>query len=87
MEIIFKRTSNKVKKPEHLAKNIFLLYSPRKFIIELAGLAKIDTEIIVLLPKKWKGFVTSKFRGEEIYEFINIVDRNIKQIVRRYPWN
>lgn len=52
MEIIFERTSNKVKKPKHLAKNIFLLYSPRKFIIELAGLAKIDTEIIVLLPKK-----------------------------------
>ena len=26
-------------------------------------------EIIVLLPKNWKGFVTSVFRGEKISEF------------------
>ena len=30
---------------------------------------RIDTEIIVFLPKNSKGFVTSVFRGDEISEF------------------
>ena len=49
--------------------NVFVIYSPRAVKIEPATSTKIDTEIIVSLPKKSKGFITSIFREEEINEF------------------
>ena len=69
MEIIFKRTHNKVKKPQHINRNVFALYAPRTINIEPATSYKIDTEIIVLLSDNSKGYVTSKFRGGEIRKF------------------
>ena len=69
MEIIFKRSQAKIKKPKHLKKNVFVVYSPRGDKIEPATSTKIDTEIIVSLPKKSKGFIISIFREEEINEF------------------
>ena len=66
MEIIVKRSLANVKKPNHLKKNIFILYSPRTVKIEPATRKRIDTEIIVSLPKNSKGFVTSIFRGDEV---------------------
>ena len=69
MEIILKRFQANVKKPKHLKKNIFILYTPRTVKIELATCNSIDTEIIVSLPKDSKGFVTSIFRGDEIIDF------------------
>ena len=69
MEIILKRAQANVKKPRHLQKNVFILYSPRTVKIEPATCKRIDTEIIVFLPKNSKGFVTSVFRGDEISEF------------------
>ena len=65
MEIILKRSQAYVKKPKHLKKNVFILYSPRTVKIEPATSKRIDTEIIVSLPKNSKGFVT----GDEINEF------------------
>ena len=56
MEIILKRSQANIKKPKHLKKNIFILYSPRTLEIELATWKGIDTEIIVSLPKNSKGF-------------------------------
>ena len=69
MEIILKRSQANVKKPKHLKKNVFILYSPRTVKIEPATSKRIDTEIIVSLPKNSKGFVTSIFRRDEINEF------------------
>ena len=67
MEIILKRSQANVKKPNHLKKkNVFILYSPRTVKIEPATSKRIDTEIIVSLPKNSKGFVTSIFRGDEV---------------------
>ena len=69
MEIILKRSQANVKKPRHFQRNVFILYSPRTVKIEPATWKRIDTEIIVFLPKNSKGFVTSVFRGDEIIEF------------------
>lgn len=66
MVIVFERSYRRIKKPDHINKNIFVLYAPSQVIIEPANTNKIDTEIILLLPKESKAFVTSKFRGDEI---------------------
>ena len=69
MDIILKRSQANVKKPRQLQKNVFILYSERTVKIAPATCKRIDTEIIVFLPKNSKGFVTSVFRGDEISEF------------------
>ena len=71
MEVIFERDNRKVKKPKHLQKNILIIYSPRTVTIETASCTKIDTNIILKLPKQAKAFVARKFRGLEIYEINN----------------
>ena len=45
-----------------------MLYSPRKFTIEPATSEKIDTEVSAFWPKNSKGYITSKFRTDEINE-------------------
>ena len=57
-----------MKKPLHLKQNIFVLYSPRTAIVEPATSSKTGTGITVILPKDFKCFITSKFRGDEIFE-------------------
>ena len=69
MEIIFRQSQAKIKKPKHLKKNVFIVYSPRPVKIEPATSTKIDTEIVVLLPKNSKGLITSVFREDEINKF------------------
>ena len=69
MEIIFRQSQAKIKKLKHLTKNAFIIYSPRAVKIEPATSTKIDTEIVVLLPKNSKGFITSIFREDKINEF------------------
>ena len=71
MEVIFERDNRRVKKPKHLQKNILIIYSPRTVTIETASCTKIDTNIILKLPKQAKAFVARKFRGLEIYEINN----------------
>ena len=71
MEFIFERDNQKVKKPMHLPKNIFIIYSPRLVTVETASSTKIDTNIILKLPKKAKAFLATKFRGHEICEINN----------------
>ena len=48
--------------------NVFVIYLPRTVTIELATSSKIDTGITLILPKNSKGFITSKFRGDKIFE-------------------
>ena len=71
MEVIFERDNQRVKKPMHLQKNIFIIYSPRSVTVETASSTKIDTNIILKLPKKAKAFLATKFRGHEICEINN----------------
>ena len=68
METVFKIDGPGIKKPLHLKNNVFISYSPRILTTETASCIKIDTNIILHLPKKAKAFITSKFRGQEIYE-------------------
>ena len=89
MEIILKRSQANVKKPRHLQKNFFILYSPRTVKIEPGTWKRIDTEIIVFLPKNSKGFVISVFRGDEIIEFngeqqrlwVEILNKSYKETI------
>ena len=48
-----------------------MLYSPRQLKIEPTSFRKIDTEVTAFLPTNSKGFVTSKFRSDEIKELFN----------------
>ena len=90
MEIIFKRSQAKIKKPKHLKKNVFVVYSPRTVKIEPATSTKIDTEIIVLLPKDSQGFITSIFRENKINEFssnqqrlrVEILNKSYKETLK-----
>ena len=66
--IIFEKSNSNVKKPMHLKKNIFIICFPKAVKIEPATSEKIDTEIVVFLPQKAKGYVISIFRGDEINE-------------------
>ena len=68
MKIIFKMSNRGVRNPKHLRKNIFIIYSSKKVKIEPSTCLNIDTEIILSLPEKSNGFVTSIFRGDEVNE-------------------
>ena len=69
MEIIFQKTSPSIKNPERLKRNVFIVYSPRTVKTEPAACSRIDTELVLILPKNSKAFITSIFRGDEIDEF------------------
>ena len=70
-------------------KSVFILCSPKTVEIEPATSKRIDTEIILTLPKNSKGFVTSIFRGDEISEFnsdqqrlwVKILNKSYEDIV------
>ena len=68
MNKIFKRTYSRVKKPQHINKNIFVIFTPKLINIQPATSYELDTEIILILPQGSHGFVTSKFRGDEIHQ-------------------
>ena len=65
-KVTFEKDNKRVKNPRHLERNVFILFSPRQFKIETATYKKIDTEVTAFLPTDSKGFLTSRFRGEEI---------------------
>ena len=69
MEIIFQKTSLSIKNPERLKRNVFIVYSPRTVKTEPAACSRIDTELVLILPKNSKAFIISIFRGDEIDEF------------------
>ena len=71
IEIIFRQSQATRKKPKHLRKNVFIVYSPRALKIEPTTSIKVDTEITGLLSRNAKGFITSILREDEINEFSN----------------
>ena len=70
-KITFEKDNEKLKSPRHLQRNVFILFSPRQFKIEPATCRKIDIEIAAFLPTNSKGFLTSRFRGDEINELFH----------------
>ena len=68
-KIIFKRDNKNFKKPK-LLKNLFFfsLYAPKNIKICPMQYRREDTKIVVSLPEKSKGYVTSKFKRYEIEE-------------------
>ena len=68
MRIFFKRDNSRVKNPEYFKKNIFIIFSPRTVTVETESCCKIDTNITLILPKKAKAFIISKYRGDDINE-------------------
>ena len=85
MEVIFARDNIRVKKPQHLQKNIFIICLPRTVTVETADCVKIDTNIVLNVPKQAKGFLKSRFREHEIHEINNekkaSVDRSIEYVL------
>ena len=83
MEVILKRSQANLKEPRHLQKNVFILYSLRTVKFEPATSRSIGTEVIVILPKSSKRFVTSVFIGDEIIEFNDERQRLLVEILNR----
>ena len=70
-----------VKSPQHLQKNVFVIYAPRSIKIEPETYSKIDTEVTVFLPQNSPGLLTSLFKSDEIngvFHRTPFVGRNIK---------
>ena len=70
-KITFEKDNKRVKNPRHLQRNVFILFSPDQFKIELASCKKIDTEVTAFLPTNSKGYLTSKFRGDKTNELFH----------------
>ena len=70
-KITFEKDSAQVKIPGHLQRHVFILYSQWTIKIEPASCRKIDLGITAFLPTNSRGFVTSKFRGDEINELFH----------------
>ena len=71
IEAIIERDNPRAKKPLHLQKHIFIIYSLRAVTVETASCTKMDANILLNLPKKAKAFLASKFKGHEIYQVNN----------------
>ena len=69
MEIIFKKSSARIKLPRHLKQNIFIIYSPRAVKTKPASSIKIDTELILLLPKIQKDSSHPYSEGTKLMRF------------------
>ena len=66
-KIMFERQQD-IKKSKALRKEYFLLHSLRNITIEPESNKKIDTKTTAFLPRNSKGYITSKFRTNEINE-------------------
>ena len=60
-----------MKKLFHLKNNFFLLYAPRYIKFKPTELQRTDSGILDFIPENVRGFVTSKFREDEIHEICN----------------
>ena len=90
MEIIFQKTSLSIKNAEHLKRKVFIVCSLRTVKIEPAACSRIDTELVLILPKNSKGFITSIFQGDKIDEFcsekqglwIEILNKSFRETIK-----
>lgn len=63
------------KDSKNLNRNFFMLYAPRNIKIEPTEFQRIDSGVLAFIPKNGRGFVTSKYREDEIIEISNIEQR------------
>ena len=82
-KVILKKDSKNLKKPFHLKRKVFMLYAPRNITTEPTELKRIDSGILAFIPKSGRGFVTSKFREDEIIEISNGEQRLWAEIINR----
>ena len=61
--------SRTIKKSKTPTKTVFMLYSLRKFTIEPATSEKIDTELIVFLPKNSGGILHQNLKLMKLINF------------------
>ena len=83
MKIVFEIDAPGVKKPYHLKNNVFIIYSPRTITIDTASCIKIDTNVILHLPKKKQRHLSHQnSEGKRFMKLTKkkeqIVDRNIR---------
>ena len=84
MEFIFKKSSRRIKNLKQLKGNIFIIYSPGIVKIEPDTCAKVDTELVILLPRNSKGFITSVFWGDKIGEFCSKKQRLWVELLNKF---
>ena len=82
-KVILKKDSKNLKKPFYLKRNIFMLYTLRNITIEPTEFERINSGILAFIPKNGCGFVTSKFREDEIIEISNGEQRLWVEIINR----
>ena len=82
-KVIPKKDSKNLKKPFHLKRNVFMLYASRNIAIEPTEFKRIDSGIVTFTPKNGRGFVTSKFREDEIIDISNGEQRLWVEITNR----
>ena len=85
-KIILKRDNADVKKPLHLKSNVFLLYAPRKIKTEPMDFQRINSGILVFIPKNANGFVTSKFREDKINEICTREQRLWVEVILSFTY-
>ena len=51
-------------------KNIFSIFAKISLVTETADTEKIDTELLVELPENYSAYLTTKFKNQNIKEFI-----------------
>ena len=65
-------------------KNIFSIFAQISLVTETVDTEKIDTELLVELPENYSAYLTTKFKNQNIKEFIGpckkkkTLDRGIK---------
>ena len=66
--------NSRTKKSKKCEKNIFVIYSPKKEIIDEADTYLIDTEISIKLPENTEVYLLTKFEGQEIIKVIGLTN-------------
>ena len=66
--------NSRTKKSKKCEKNIFVIYSPKKEIIDEADTYLIDTEISIKLPENTDVYLLTKFEGQEIIKVIGLTN-------------
>lgn len=66
--------NSRTKKSKKCEKNIFVIYSPKKEIIDEADTYLIDTEISIKLPENTEVYLLTKFEEQEIIKVIGLTN-------------
>ena len=81
--IFFKKDTASTENPEHIKRNVFIIYSPRHIKVELASFRRIDTEILAFLPDNSRGFIISTYSSDELKEVFDGEHRLWIEILNR----